>query len=134
MENIELLKEYEEFQQTLADCWLKMCHVYVAYSKDDKKGFLDTTLAWRELMTLEIKIHSFQADDKIREDYVRFRTKELISGSYPKLESLEKLYSLLSDVIAQSEELIIKAREETDEVGTKLVSRLILDTDRKSVV
>ena len=126
MENIELLKDYDYFQQTLFDCWLEMCHVYVAYS--DRKDLLDTTLAWRELIASEIKLLELEDDKESREKHIKLRTSELISGDYEKELSLKRLYALVSEVITLSEDLITKAQEKTDTVGTMFVSRAILDT------
>ena len=131
MENVKLLEEYDYFQQTLFDCWLEMCHVYVAYS--DRKDLLDTTLAWRELITSEIKLLELEADKESREKYIKLRTSELISGDYKKELSLKRLYALVSEVITLSEDLITIAREKTDNVGTKFVSRAILDTNNSKV-
>lgn len=132
MENSILLKNFNEFKQTVSNCWLGMVKVYLHndFAVSEMK-------LWDKFIISECRERNL-SDDSM-EQYKTQRLEDLLEDEKDENEEQIKK-QLLDDIslaIQQSEEIILMAevinQDKFEKAGEKFLARAILDSDSSRV-
>lgn len=132
MENSILLKNFNEFKQTVSNCWLGMVKVYLHndFAVSEMK-------LWDKFIISECRERNLNDDSM--EQYKTQRLEDLLEDEQDENEEQIKK-QLLDDIslaIQQSEEIILMAevinQDKFEKAGEKFLARAILDSDSSRV-